>query len=123
MAKRLEERIFILFSSLQRICRFRDRRNIAAFDASGNYKSGPILSKSQGRILATMNSSGSIQSFSVLDQSGKVLCNGSGGVSNSLPNVNYCWATISAGTKYQVVAKGDGNQYLQFVVSTRAAGK
>jgi hypothetical protein len=30
---------------------------------------------------------------------------------------------VNVGTKYQVVAKGEGSQFLQYVVSMRAMGK
>lgn len=96
-----------------------DRRNIASFNETGHYKSGPITSEVQGRILATMNSSGHIEAFSVVEEDGKVLCKGTAGASANLPNVNLCWAAVKVGTKYQVVAKGEHNQFLQYVVSTR----
>lgn len=100
-----------------------DRRNIGEFDTAGNYKSGPITSESQNRILATMNSSGAIQNFSVVDDHGKVLCKGAGGPSANVPTINYCWAKVDVGTKYQVVAHGETSQYVQYVVSTRALVK
>jgi hypothetical protein len=100
-----------------------DRRNIGSFNEAGIYRSGPITSEAQSRILATMNSSGNIQSFSVVEEGGKVLCKGTAGLSANLPNVNLCWATVNVGTKYQVVAKGEGSQFLQYVVSMRAMGK
>lgn len=40
-------------------------------------------------------------------------------MSANLPNVNLCWAAVKVGTKYQVVAKGEHDQFLQYVVSTR----
>jgi len=100
-----------------------DRRNIGSFNEAGYYKSGPITSEAQNRILATMNSSGSIQSFSVVEEGGKVLCKGTAGLSANLPNVNLCWATVKVGTKYQIVARGEGSQFLQYVVSMRPMGK
>jgi len=100
-----------------------DRRNIGSFNEAGNYKSGPIISEAQSRILATMNSSGDIQSFSVVEEGGKVLCKGTAGLNANLPNVNLCWAVVKAGTKYQVVAKGESSQFLQYVVSMRPLGK
>lgn len=100
-----------------------DRRPIGAFSDTGSYKSGPITSEAKNRILATMNSAGTIQSFSVVEEGGKVLCKGTGGPSAKLPNVNYCWANVDVGTKYTIVAKGEANQYVQYVVSTRAPSK
>lgn len=100
-----------------------DRRNIGSFNEAGNYKSGPITSEAENSILATMNSSGNILSFSVVEVGGKVLCKGTAGLSANVPNVNLCWATVKVGTKYQVVAKGEGNQFLQYVVSRRPVGK
>lgn len=100
-----------------------DRRSIGAFGDGGSYKSGPITSEAKNRILATMNSSGTIQSFSVVEEGGKVLCKGTGGPGAKLPTVDYCWANVDVGTKYQVVAKGEVNQYVQYVVSTRAGSK
>jgi hypothetical protein len=100
-----------------------DRRNIGSFNEAGNYTSGPITSEAQSRILATMNSSGNIENFSVVEVGGKVLCKGAAGLGANLPNVNFCWATVNAGTKYQVMAKGEGSQFLQYVVSLRPTGK
>jgi hypothetical protein len=100
-----------------------DRRNIGSFNEAGNYKSGPITSEAESSILATMNSSGNILSFSVIEVGGKVLCKGTASLSANLPNINLCWATVKVGTRYQVVAKGEGSQFLQYVVSRRPIGK
>lgn len=100
-----------------------DRRNIGAFNETGSYKSGPVTSETQSRILATINSSGSINSFSVVEDGGRVLCNGIAGLRANLPNVDFCWATVKTGTKYQIVAKGEASQFLQYVVSRRQISK
>lgn len=99
-----------------------DRRNSVPFSADGTYESeGWILSQVATPILATINSSGAINQFSVEDRKGKVLCRGAPDAQRETPNVGYCWARVPAGTQFRIVAKGTKDEYLQYVVTTHAS--
>lgn len=99
-----------------------DRRNSVPFDGSGTYESeGWILTQMTTPILATINSSGEVSEFSVRDRKGRVLCRGAAGVQRNIPNVDFCWASVSAGTQFRVVAKGTKDQYLQYVVTAHGS--
>jgi len=99
-----------------------DRRNSVPFNASGTYESeGWILSQVATPILATINSSGAIDEFSVQDRKGRVLCRGAAGAKGDIPNVDFCWASVLPGTQFRIVAKGTKDEYLQYVVTTHAS--
>jgi hypothetical protein len=99
-----------------------DRRNAVLFDSKGNYTSdGWMVSQSPMKVLATINSSGPISDFSVRDRNGKVLCKGQAGIRNKMPNVDFCWTKVAPGIQFRIIAKGSGDEYLQYVVTTRPA--
>lgn len=99
-----------------------DRRNSVPFNKSGTYESeGWILSQVATQILATLNSSGAVTEFSVRDRKGRILCRGAAGSQRNIPNVDFCWASVPAGTQFRIVAKGTEDQYLQYVVTTHAS--
>jgi len=98
-----------------------DRRNAVPFSEAGVYESEAWISlNSSMPVLATINSSGPIRDFSVQDRKGKVLCRGVAGTRQHMPNVDYCRAKAEAGTQFRIVAKGQGNEFLQYVVTTNA---
>lgn len=99
-----------------------DRRNSVPFNDIGTYESeGWIMSPVETPILATINSSGAIDEFSVRDRQGKVLCRGAAGTKRNIPNADFCWARVPGGTQFRIVAKGTKDEYLQYVVTTHAS--
>jgi hypothetical protein len=53
---------------------------------------------------------------------GRILCQGSAGAANNIPYVDYCSTPISAGQQLRVVAQGDPNEHLQYVVTSHPIG-
>ncbi len=99
-----------------------DRRNAVPFDEQGAYLSeGWMVRPTAINVMATMNSSGSIERFEVQDRKGKVLCSGKAGVHNHTPNVDYCSAAIPANVQFRIVAKGQPNEFLQYVVASHVS--
>lgn len=101
-----------------------DRRNSVPFDELGIYKSEAwMVQPEETSVLATINSTGAINEFSVRDRNDKVLCRGQAGKKTKTPNVDYCSLTAAPGMQFRIVAKGDPAELLQYVVSTRVAKK
>lgn len=96
-----------------------DRRHVQAFGGDGNYVSESwARAPSQGVVLATVNSPGQVSAFSLQDhRTGKSLCVGLAGTSAGVPNVDYCFVPVAAAQEFRVVAHGEPNERLQFVVS------
>ena len=100
-----------------------DRRNIQVFDSAGKYRSEAWMTSDGTEIvLGTINSSGPITQFGLEDRAGTMLCTGVAGKPHSEPNVDYCSAAIAPGVQFRVVAQGEANEYLQYVVSTHSKG-
>jgi trypsin len=101
-----------------------DRRNIQSFDASGNYASEGWMTTSgdEQLVLGTVNSSARISRFALEDRSGRTLCEGASGAAEQLPTVRLCSAAIAPDVQFRVVASGERNELLQYVVTTHATG-
>ena len=98
-----------------------DRRNVQFFDATGAYLSeGWITLTERQMVLATINTPSQVTDFQLQDRAGRVLCKGLAGSQQKVPNADYCWALIPAGTQFRVVAKGEAKRSLQYVVTTHA---
>ena len=100
-----------------------DRRNVGAFGTDGTYASdGWLTPQEDGTVLATINSSGSINKFQVVDTSGSELCHGVAGFNNNIPNVDYCSARIPMTSQYHLVAQGSPGESLQTVITVHPVG-